>query len=386
MSQPDFTIEYLDPRTLGENPFQFRRHPDSQKAAVQASLKEFGWVDGPLLNKRTGNLIDGHLRREEAIAQGRETIPVKVVDLSEADERRLLRMFDPLTMMATEDSEALERLIAQIGDPDLERLLGEMESTSGSLLEGADPDAIPEAVETRCQPGDLWRLGEHRLLCGDSTVSTDVERLMGDETPQMVFADPPYGISLTSDRSQLVRKKTTDEWKNKPKNYEPITGDDQPFDWRAFDWLEVKEQFWWGADYYAKTLPDGGSWFVWDKRVHESLDPMIGSSFELCWSRTQHRREIIRAVWIGFQGTETQDTRARVHPTQKPVQLCSWFIDRFADEGEVVLDPFLGSGTSIVAGEKSGRRVFGVELHPPYADLCIQRWETATGKKAELLA
>jgi len=378
----DFTVEHLNPRELKANPLNWRRHPANQRAALGASLKEFGWVDGPLLNRTTGNLIDGHLRVEEAIAQGRESIPVKVVDLSASDEKRLLRMFDPITAMAEEDTETLERLIAEIGDADLEALLGELETGNG-LLPDADPDAIPEAVETRCKPGDLWRLGEHRLLCGDSTSATDVERLMGHETPQMVFADPPYGIGLTSDRSQLVRKKTTDDWKNKPKNYAPITGDDEPFDWRSFEWLEVQEQFWWGADYYAKTLPDGGSWFVWDKRVHESLDPMIGSAFELCWSKTPHRREIIRAVWIGFQGTETQDTRARVHPTQKPLQLCSWFIERFADAGEMVFDPFAGSGTTLIACEQTGRVARCMEIEPRYCDVILARWETATGRTAE---
>ena len=145
MSQPDFTVEYLDPKTLLENPHQFRVHPDNQRQGVRASLREFGWVDGPLVNRRNNHLIDGHLRVSEAIAQGRETIPVKVVDLSEADERRLLRMFDPLTMMATEDTEALERLIEEIGDPDLERLL---ESVGTSTVSVSSPEEFPEYDES----------------------------------------------------------------------------------------------------------------------------------------------------------------------------------------------------------------------------------------------
>jgi ParB-like chromosome segregation protein Spo0J len=146
----DFVVEYLDPRDLLENPAQFRLHPDRQRVGVRASIKEVGWVDGPLLNRRTGHLIDGHLRRDLAIEEGRETIPVKVVDLSLSDERRLIRMFDPLTMMADTDSEALDRLIAEIGDADLEALLSEVEVPDFSPVGEDEQGRLDERATVTC--------------------------------------------------------------------------------------------------------------------------------------------------------------------------------------------------------------------------------------------
>jgi len=121
---PDFTVEHRDPKDLTPHPLNWRRHPQQQRDLLAYSLDKFGFVQGVVLNRTTGNLIDGHARVEEAIEQGRETIPVNVVDLSEEDERELLRLFDPIGALADTDSETLDRLIAEIGNPDLEAMLG----------------------------------------------------------------------------------------------------------------------------------------------------------------------------------------------------------------------------------------------------------------------
>lgn len=123
----DFTVEQRDPRDLTPNPLNWRRHPAHQREMLRYSLERFGFVQGVVYNERTGNLIDGHARVEEAIEQGRQTIPVNVVDLSEADERALLRLFDPVGALAETDTEALDRLIAEIGNPDLEAMLNSVE-------------------------------------------------------------------------------------------------------------------------------------------------------------------------------------------------------------------------------------------------------------------
>ena len=405
MSQPDFTVEYLDPKTLGENPFQFRRHPDSQKSALSASVKEFGWVDGPLLNKRTGHLIDGHLRRDEAIAQGRATIPVKVVDLSEADERRLLRLFDPLTMMATEDTETLDRLIAEIGDPDLERLLGELESGSGGLLPDTDPDAIPEAVETRCKAGDLWALGEHRLLCGDSTVATDVERLMGGQKAGVLVTDPPYAVDYVEkardmnargyvhSRSTLAAAMEGDGIKERQE--EGL--------WREAFWMA-----------YAAALRENAAVYIWHAykgtrllvnllddlgMLHHQTLVWVKNNFVIGRTDYQAKHE---ECWYGwkqgsrppFYGEKNQttiwdvarDTNSPLHPTQKPVAIFEPALTNHLKAGEIAYDPFAGSGTTLIACEQTGRVARCLEIEPRYVNVCLARWEQATGKTAELVS
>lgn len=155
----DFTVEQRDPRDLSPNPLNWRRHPQTQREVLAYSLDKFGFVQGVVLNSRTGNLIDGHARVEEAIEQGRETIPVNVVDMSEEDERELLRLFDPVGALADTDSEALDRLIAEIGNPDLEAMLSGV-STVDYLVpdptERTEPMLPGEVlIEVYCSRRDL---------------------------------------------------------------------------------------------------------------------------------------------------------------------------------------------------------------------------------------
>ncbi|KKM64639.1 hypothetical protein LCGC14_1499400, partial [marine sediment metagenome] len=246
-----------------------------------------------------------------------------------------------------------------------------------------DDDAVPEATESVTCKGDLWILGNHRLLCGDATVLSDVEKLMGGEKADMVFTDPPYGINLDTDFTWMKGFAPAH-------SYKKVEGDDVEFD--PSYWLElfvyVKEQFWWGADYYLKNLirdSTKDSWFVWDKRLEERMDKAYGSGFELCWSKNKHKREIVRVKWLGAMGTETQDIRTRVHPTQKPIQLSTWFLEKFSKLGQIIIDLFGGSGSTLIACEKLGRRCYMMEIDEHYCDVIIKRWEDLTGLQAERL-
>lgn len=161
--------------------------------------------------------------------------------------------------------------------------------------------------------------------------------------------------------------------------YTPVIGDNKVFDRSLFDWIACDEQFWFGADYYAKTLPDGGAWFVWDKAVDDGGDKMFGSSFELCWSKQKHKRQIVRLKWKGMFGVQEGDERKRVHPTQKPLALARWFLERFGGDG-IVLDPFGGSGVVLIACEQTGRKCRAIELDTHYVDVILTRWSTLTGR------
>ena len=211
----------------------------------------------------------------------------------------------------------------------------------------------------RVKPGDLWQIGDHRLLCGDSTKKEDVARVMGGEKADMVLTDPPYGMRLDTDYSKMPTGSAKAQIKSgKGKTYSPVVGDDQDFDATILRQIfaDVREQFWFGADYYRGTLgakDTDGSWLVWDKR-NEGQDDVIGSGFELVWSSQKHQRRILRHYWVGAFGSA--EARDRKHPTQKPTELLADMIGRWSKIADIVADPFLGSGTTMVACQNLNRK------------------------------
>jgi DNA modification methylase len=235
-------------------------------------------------------------------------------------------------------------------------------------------------------------------MCGDSTSKDDVDALIDGASVDMIYTDPPYGMNLDTDFSSM--KNHLDFAKEKGfvggKKYEQgIVDDFTPEMIEITLSINADEVFLWGADYYAEILPDRnkGSWIVWDKRANGNddinedyqSDKMYGSCFELCWSKKRHKRDIARVKWAGVFGTEQEPDKKRFHPTQKPVGLSKWFVDRFSTEGQTILDLFGGSGSTLIACEQTGRKCYMMELDPHYIDVIIQRWENLTGQTAELL-
>jgi DNA modification methylase len=230
----------------------------------------------------------------------------------------------------------------------------------------------------------LWLLGEHRLLCGDSTKPEDVSRLTAGQEIGVVHADPPYGMNVNTHFDGMFRADPTH--RKTGARFDAVIGDETTEIAIAAmrTTPECASQFWWGADYYRRGLPDGGGWFVWDKRWNDAgmdLDSVAGNCFELCWSKHAHKRRVFRITWSGHHGMQKSDTKSRVHPNQKPVQLVA---ELLALVGGIIYDPFLGSGTTLIASEQLGRRCYGMEISPQYCDVIVKRWETLTGKKAEL--
>jgi len=268
------------------------------------------------------------------------------------------------------DDDELKGILAEVG----EGMTGEEGLT--------DPDQVPEAPAIPITvPGDLWELGEHRLLCGDATSKNDVERLMEGSRADMVFTDPPYGMGLNTDYSGMKG------W-HQGKKYNKVIGDHDDFTPSLIEAcfkFNCSEVFLWGADYYSEHLPNknDGSWMVWDKRVDESKVKMFGSGFEMCWSLNKHQRRIIRKMWAGFMGDV--EARNRLHPTQKPTELIKYFFDEWCNGLDIVLDLFLGSGSTLIACQKTGRKCYGMEIDPQYCDVIITRWSEFTGKDDLLL-
>ena len=266
------------------------------------------------------------------------------------------------------------------------------ENEDDKVTEGLiEDDEIPEVKESIVKRGDIWQLGEHRVMCGDSTSSDDVDKLMNGEKADMVFTDPHYGMNLDTDYSKMKNNSTFAKEKGVKdgKKYNKVIGDNQDFKmelittiFKNFDYC--KEIFIWGIDYFAEHIEDKnkGSWFVWDKRVDENFDKMYGSCFELCYSKNKHKREIIRVRWASVFGTEKEFDHKRHHPTQKPILLSENYVKKYSKENNTIIDLYLGSGSTLIAAEKLKRKCYGMELDEKYCDVIIERWEQFTGQKA----
>jgi DNA modification methylase len=191
----------------------------------------------------------------------------------------------------------------------------------------------------------------------------------------MVFTDPPYGMFHDTDYYKTMPTAPNGA---KPLKHDIIKGDHQDFTPELINTIfacfnDCKEIFIWGADYFAELLPNknNGSWIVWDKRVDENFDKMIGSAFELCWGKNKHQRKIARINNTLFSGES--DAQNKVHPTQKPIKLATFFFDNWGKDNDLIADLYLGSGTTMVASHQLKRKCYGMELDPKYCDVIVNR-------------
>jgi DNA modification methylase len=246
-------------------------------------------------------------------------------------------------------------------------------------LEAEEDDyEIPNEINTDIVLGDLFEIGEHRLLCGDSTDSDQVTKLMNGQKADMVFTDPPYGMFLDTNYDQMFANDKNH--KKTGERFDKVKGDHNDFVPELINTIfacfnDTKEIFIWGADYFAELIPDriNGSWVVWDKRCDENMDKVSGNTFELCWSKQKHKRLVARILWSGHHGMHKDDTKTRVHPTQKPTELAKWFFNQWGKENDLVADLFLGSGSTMVASHQLKRKCYGMELDPKYCQVIIDR-------------
>jgi DNA modification methylase len=370
-------------------------------ALIKKSLKEYGAGRSILLDKNN-RMIAGNKTLAQAAAgktgikgvriietDGSELIAVKRIDLDlqKDGKAKSLAIADNRAgeLSLDWDPEILKALDAEIdlsgmfSGEELAALLG----TQKPLLTDED-DVPPVPKKPVTKLGDMYLLGAHRLVCGDSTKAEDVERLMDDQKADMVFTDPPYGISV-------VRKGTIG---SKPfgKNgfdsvvkagvYAPIIGDESITTaiaaYELCSGLGIKTILFWGGNFYAHALPPTSCWVVWDKET----DGNFGDG-EIAWCSAKKSIRIFRHKWSGMVKASERSEK-RVHPTQKPVALASWAVEEFG--AHVVLDLFGGSGSTLIACEKSGRKCFMMELAPAYCDVIVARWEAATGEKAKKVA
>ena len=351
-----------------------RTHSDEQIAQIAASIKEFGWTN-PVLTDGDNGLIAGHGRLMAARKLGHKEVPtIELTNLSEAQKKAYIIADNRLALNAGWDNEMLKLEFDQLTELgfDVELTgfsLDEIEALNPIELNDGltDEDEVPGIPdEPKTKVGDIYQLGNHRLMCGDSTSLNDVDKLMQGVYPDLIHTDPPYGMNAVSKSSVLKKNYKVD-----------ILGDDNPDVAKdafnlIFGLYPESKHIWWGANYYSSSLPDSECWLVWDKNNGQSDQ----TDCELAWANF---RSVVR------QFTQASEKTNRVHPTQKPVSLMEWIIKRFKLSAKTIADFFGGSGSTLIAAEKNGIQAFIMEFDPKFCDVIVKRWEDYTGKKAELL-
>lgn len=357
-----------------------KKHDKRQINNVAESIKQYGFVQ-PIVIDRDGVIVIGHCRAMAAKKLGMEEVPCVCVDDLTPEQVNALRLVDN---KSNESDWDLDLLADELPGLDLSAFdfdWGLPEDQQEEVIEDMAP-AVDEENDPVAKPGDIWKLGEHRLMCGDSTSIDAVEALMGGQMADMVFTDPPYGYSYQSNMRE------------KSKKFDVLENDDKILDffpnirlvcngfvficttWKVLDkWLPLFKQY---HDLTNMIIWDKGGGGIGDLKHTFSTDYEV----ILC---SNNGREIkgkrIGSVW----NIPKDSANEYAHPTQKPVKLSEFAIRNTTERGGTVLDLFGGSGSTLIACEQLNRRCCMMELDPRYCDVIIKRWEQFTGEKAVLL-
>ncbi len=380
-------LKLVDPNELKVDPKNRNKHSDAQIERFCLLLDTYGMRWPILVSEQTGYIKAGEGR---LLAAKKRNMPQVLVSYQEFSSHEVEYGFgisdNAIAAWAELDLSGINADMSDMSGFDIDLLgIKDFKITEVEKVPGCDEDDVPVVppIEALVKLGDIWVLGSHRLMCGDSTSIDAVEKLMNGQKADMVFTDPPYGMNLDTDYSGLQGSRKS-KLERAHKSYPRVIGDEKDFEFLDFYALveSVEEHFWWGADWYCNKIPLGGSWFVWDRTAgNDQLQKMVGSSFELCWSKKRHKRDIASVTWKGVLGhSKKDDGDNKSHPTMKPIKLIEWFFGRF--KGEKVIDLFGGSGSTLIACEKTNRKCFMMELDPHYCTVIIKRWEKYSGQKA----
>ena len=394
-------IEIISVDELKEYENNVKLHPKEQIEQIKKSISNFNMID-PIGIDEDNVIIEGHGRLEACKELGYKEVPcIRLTHLNEEQKNAYRLIHNQLTMNSGFDLQGLKDELDKITldmsefSFDLTEIQNEISKLNDKEKEIIEDD-VPEVKETSVKRGDIYILDSHRLMCGDSKSSDDVNKLLNGNKIDMIYTDPPYGMNLNTDFSSMKSNLNFVKDKNfigGKKYNQGIVDDFNPKMIEMIMSLNVKETFLWGADYFAEFLPNknNGSWIVWDKRANGNddieqdylSDKMYGSCFELCWSKTKHKRDIARIKWAGIFGKEQEFDHKRHHPTQKPIKLSQWFLEKYSKENDNILDLFGGSGSTLIACEQLNRKCYMMEIDEYYCQVIISRWEKLTGKKAK---
>jgi DNA modification methylase len=392
-ARPDLSIRYVATASLVPYARNARTHSEEQIAQIAGSIKEFGFTNPILVGD--GVVIAGHGRLEAARLLKLKRVPVITLHgLSEAKRRALVLADNRIALNAGWDLEMLRAELTDLREMGTDlKTLGFFEDELAAVLTPptmglTDPDEVPPPEDPVSRPGDLWRLGRHRLLCGDSTVATDVARTLGGIRPGLMVTDPPYGVDYDP------------AWRQRSGVGGPglATGkvlNDDRADWReAWALFPGNVAYVWHGALHAATVAESleASGFeircqiVWAKPRFVIGRGNYHWQHEPCWYAV---RKGATAKWVGGRKQTTlwpiEHRKSETgHSTQKPVACMQRPIENNSSPGQAVYDPFSGSGTTIIAAEITGRVCCAIELKPAYIDVAVKRWQAFTGQQARL--
>lgn len=374
--------------TLTRHPKNPNEHSKEQIERLAELIRYQGWRLPIIVSKQSGYIVSGHGRLDAALSMGLKEVPVVFQDfIDDEQEYAFLVSDNAIAAWAALDMASINQYMLDLGPDfniDLLGIKDFMLEPSDKLEPQCNEDDVPEVKESIVKPGDIWQLGRHRLMCGDSTSIDAVEKLMGGEKSDMVFTDPPYGMSVVKkDGNNNGLGEAIDGVVGVAARgkYRPVIGDDSTQ--TAIDaynlcrGMNIQGLIFWGAQFYAEALEPSAGWIVWDKENGEGFF----ADGELAWSNFDKQVRFFRHQWKGMI-RDSERGQKRVHPTQKPIALAEWCFENYGNP-KSILDLFGGSGSTLIACEKTNRKCFMMELDPHYCAVIVERWQKYTGKKAE---
>ena len=377
----DLKIEYVKLSEIKPYKGNAKTHPKEQIEQIKKSIQELGFNDP--IGIWHNEIVEGHGRYFAAQELGLDTVPVIRLDgLTDEQRRAYTLIHNKLTMNSDFDFDILSAELDDIFDIDMSDFGFDLSLDDEEPQEVIE-DEVPEEVETRCKLGDLWILGNHRLICGDSTDVNVIDRLMDGVKADMVFTDSPYGINAVNDDGVCVAY--GDNHVAQRGKYAKVIGDDTTETaQQAYDIYSqlCDKMILWGGNYFLDFLPPSDGWLIWDKRGESGIRNTFADG-EMAWCSFHTPVRIYHQLWNGM--IREGEHEKRVHPTQKPIRMLSEILQDFTNEGDIILDVFGGSGSTLIACEQTGRTCYMAELSPEYVDVIIARYEKLTGNKAVLL-
>ena len=374
----DLKIQYKKIEDLIPYVNNSRTHSEEQVTQIASSIKEFGWTN-PILVDGENGVIAGHGRILAGKKLGHTEIPtIELSGLSDAQKKAYVIADNKLALNAGWDAEVLKVEFEELQNLGYDLSLTgfsdkELKEFTAEVIQGlTDEDAVPEVPEEpKTKLGDIYVLGNHRLMCGDSNDVEAIAKLMENSIPNAIVTDPPYGIGIDGQKKSINNNP-----KHNRKHHEFRGWDSERPDEGIFNYiiaLNVPTVIW-GGNYFADLLPATRGWLYWSK----GQDGLTMSDGELAWT-TENKP--LRSKTVNRNAL-----KGSVHPTQKPVDVIDFSIEylKVPQKGSV-LDLFGGSGTTLICCEKSDKKAYLMELDPKYCDVIVNRWEEFTGKKAELL-
>lgn len=389
------SIEYRSLDDLIPYASNAKQHEPEQIALIAASIKEFGF-NNPILLDGDNGVIAGHGRLMAAQKLNLGEVPtIELQHLTQQQKKAYILADNRLAEVNTYwdfDLVSAELEALQIEGFDIELTGFDDSFILKELEEGlTDEDAVPDAPDDPVTVlGDIWLMGEHRLMCGSSTSIDQTNLLFSSGHVDLVFSDPPYGIDVVQG-DQVggggPTKFGTDGAKNivDSSTYMKIQGDQTTEVAKEFYQTciakEIKNILLWGGNYFTDFLEPSRCWVVWNKEMTGNF-----SQAEMAW--TSFRKggvSIFKHLWNGLsrEGSRAEELKKRVHPTQKPVGLFVKIFERF-NGFKTIYDGFMGSGSTLIACQKLGIQCYGMEIEPHYVDVALTRWQDYTGKQATL--